>query len=92
MSYQLDVLPILTQNCRNACHNPISLQGNFNMDDFSQVHYYALPTNGINGVPYMVGNIRHDPGFPAMPQVGAKLNDCQIAVIKAWVDAGALNN
>lgn len=62
------------------------------MDDFSQVHYYALPTNGINGVPYLVGNIRHDAGFPAMPQGGAKLDDCKIALIKAWVDAGAPNN
>lgn len=62
------------------------------MDDFKQVHYYAQPTNGVNGVAYLVGNIRHDAGFNAMPQGGGKLTDCQIAIIKAWVDAGAPSN
>jgi hypothetical protein len=27
-----------------------------------------------------------------MPYDGGKLNDCQIATIKAWADAGALDN
>lgn len=90
VSYQANVLPILTTNCRNACHNPQLLQGNFNMDDFNQVHTYS--TTGLNGVSYMLGNIRHDPGFNPMPQVGTPLSPCEIATIKAWIDAGALQN
>jgi len=95
VSYQVHVLPILTKNCY-SCHsaqNYKSLTSNtFNMEDFTQVKYYANPANGINNVSYMVGNIRHDPGFVAMPNNGGKISDCEIATIKAWVDAGAPSN
>lgn len=94
VSFKVDVQPILVQNCRNSCHNSTDYRyyGNFNMDDLKQIQYYAQPANGINGVPFLIGNIRHDPGFVAMPQGGGKLADCDIALIKAWVDAGAPNN
>jgi len=95
VSYQAHVLPILVQNCY-SCHNAQnykSLASNtFNMEDFTQVKYYSSPANGINNVSYMVGNIRHDAGFVAMPSNGGKLSDCEIATIKAWVDAGAPSN
>jgi hypothetical protein len=95
VSYQTHVLPILVQNCY-SCHsaqNYKSLTSNtLNMEDFTQVKFYASPANGLNNVSYMVGNIRHDPGFVAMPNNGNKLPDCDIALIKAWVDAGAPNN
>jgi len=39
-----------------------------------------------------VGCIRHDSGFTFMPFQSGKLSPCDIALIKAWVDAGALNN
>lgn len=92
VSYTTDVYPILTKNCRTACHNSVTLQGNFDMADFTQVKYWATPANGKNGVSWLVGNIRHDSGFNAMPQVGDKLSECDIALIKAWADAGAPNN
>ena len=95
VSYQTHVLPILTQNCY-SCHGAktyqLSTAGTFNMEDFTQVQFYSNPANGRNNVSYMVGNIRHDAGFVAMPYSGGKLSDCDIATIKAWVDAGALNN
>lgn len=95
VSYQTHVLPILVQNCY-SCHsaqNYKSLTSNtLNMEDFTQVKFYATPANGLNNVSYLVGNIRHDPGFVAMPNNANKLADCDIALIKAWVDAGAPNN
>jgi len=95
VSYQNHVLPILVQNCY-SCHSAQNYQAlsskTFNMEDFTQVKYYATPANGINNVSYLVGNIRHDPGFVPMPNNGGKLSDCQIATIKAWVDAGAPSN
>jgi hypothetical protein len=39
----------------------------------------------------LVGAVSHKPGYQPMPQ-GGKLNDCQIALIKKWVRAGAQNN
>jgi hypothetical protein len=95
VSYQVDVLPILKQQCYR-CHSADkykSLSSNtLNMEDFTTLKYYATPANGRDNVSYLVGNIRHDPGFVAMPNDGGKLSDCEIATIKAWVDAGALNN
>ena len=95
VSYKADVLPILQQNCYR-CHNAANYQiltkNTFNMEVFTKVQYYASPANGINGTSFLVGNIRHDSGFVPMPYDGGKLNDCQIATIKAWVDAGALDN
>ena len=95
VSYQVHVLPILVQQCY-SCHsaqNYKSLTSNtFNMEDFTQVQFYSNPANGRNNVSYMVGNIRHDAGFVAMPYGGGKVSDCDIALIKAWVEAGARNN
>lgn len=95
VSYQVHVLPILVQNCY-SCHSAQNYQAlsskTFNMEDFTQVKYYATPANGLNNVSYLVGNIRHDPGFVPMPNNGGKLSDCEIATIKAWVDAGAPSN
>lgn len=97
VSYQVHVLPILTKNCY-SCHSAQEYQkstasgGIFNMEDFTQVKFYSDPANGRSNVSYMVGNIRHDAGFLPMPKNGNKLSDCDIATIKAWVDAGAPNN
>jgi hypothetical protein len=95
VSYKADVLPILQQNCyrcHNAANYQIMTKNTFNMEAFAKVQYYASPANGINGTSFLIGNIRHDSGFVPMPYDGGKLNDCQIATIKAWADAGALDN
>jgi len=95
VSYRLDVLPILKQQCYR-CHSAdkykVLASSVLNMEDFSSLKYYATPANGRNNVSYLVGNIRHDEGFIAMPYDGGKLSDCEIATIKAWADAGALSN
>jgi hypothetical protein len=38
------------------------------------------------------GAINHSPGFSPMPQGGNKMSSCDINKLKAWIDAGALNN
>ena len=95
VSYQLDVLPILKQQCYR-CHSAdkykVLTSNALNMEDFTSLKYYATPANGRNNVSYLVGNIRHDAGFIPMPFDGGKLSDCEIAIITAWVDSGALPN
>jgi hypothetical protein len=95
VSYQFDVLPILKQQCYR-CHSAdkykVLTSNTLNMEDFASLKYYATPANGRNNVSYLVGNIRHDDGFVKMPYDGGKLSDCNIALIKAWVDAGAPSN
>jgi hypothetical protein len=40
----------------------------------------------------LVGVISHAAGYPAMPQGGPKLSDCEIARIRTWVRQGTPNN
>jgi hypothetical protein len=99
VSYQTDVLPILKQNCYR-CHDAAHFAGpssrgslgNLNMESFPDLQFNSLPANGRNGVANIVGNVRHDAGFVAMPFDGGKLSDCDIAIIEAWSKAGAPNN
>jgi hypothetical protein len=40
----------------------------------------------------LFGSINHDPGFKAMPPTGNKMSECNIFIVKKWIDNGALNN
>ena len=99
VSYQLDVLPIFKADCFR-CHDaahyrlpaPQGSTGALNMESFSSIKNWTSSSAGINNVSYMVGCIQHTPGFTAMPYDGGKLDNCEIALIKSWVDAGAPNN
>ena len=53
-------------------------------------NYTADKTMALNGK--LMGTINHASGFSAMPKGGAKLSNCQIAVVQKWVTAGAPNN
>lgn len=95
VSYQTNVLPILKEQCY-SCHSAdkykTETSNTLNMEDFASLKYYATPANGRENVSYLIGNIRHAPGFQPMPKDGQKLSACEIALIQAWVDAGAPNN
>lgn len=98
VSYQQDVLPILKARCYR-CHSaanynnasPNGSGGVLNMESFAALQTWTQPTG--NGVSYLVGSIRQLPGYNPMPYDGKDGPDaCQIATIKAWVDAGAPSN
>lgn len=78
------VRPILQNNCV-GCHSGPTPPANLKLDNYDGVRAVA-----INGKLY--GVISHTPGYPKMPYNGNKLDDCRIARIKAWIDAGAPNN
>jgi len=85
MSYLNDVVPILSGNNCITCHNSSLSSGGINLDG-----YDFTKTQALNGKLY--GSINHDAGFMAMPQGTAKMDQCQIDKIKAWIDQGTLNN
>lgn len=98
VSYKLDVLPILKDDCYR-CHSeanynnpsPNGSNGALNMESFAALKTWAQPIGG--GESYIVGAIRHLPGYNAMPYDGQAGPDaCETAIIKAWVTAGAPNN
>jgi hypothetical protein len=95
VSYQAHILPILREQCY-SCHSAdkykTETSSTLNMEDFASLKYYATPANGRDNVSYLIGNIRHAPGFQPMPKDGQKLSACEIALIQAWVDAGAPEN
>ncbi|CAN5244782.1 hypothetical protein BH09BAC1_BH09BAC1_24180 [soil metagenome] len=81
------VKPIIMGNCY-SCHSASSSGGlgaGINLEDYGSLKGYA--DNGK-----LVCSIEHTNGCSAMPKGTAKLPDCQIAQIKAWVGRGAQNN
>ena len=84
MSYSGNVLPILEDNCY-SCHDQASNQGGVTLEGYINLKVYV--DNGK-----LLGVIKHEPGFPEMPQNSPQLGGCQIAKIEAWINQGALEN
>jgi cytochrome c5 len=87
VAYSQTVKPILTASCY-SCHsvsNANTFGSGINLETYSEL---MIQIN--NGK--LVGAISHSPGFTPMPQVGAKLDDCSIEKIKAWINEGAADN
>jgi mono/diheme cytochrome c family protein len=84
VSYAQKVVPLLQQYCY-SCHTGSFPSGNQLMGTFAADKAMAL-----NGMLY--GTIAHASGYSPMPQGMAKMTNCQIAVIKKWIDTGTLNN
>ncbi|MDX1408521.1 MAG: hypothetical protein R3330_10320 [Saprospiraceae bacterium] len=84
ISYTQNIVPIIEANCL-TCHDILSQNGNVVLDGYENVKQYADSGE-------LLGTIRHEPGFSAMPQGTSKLPKCSIDRIQAWVDAGAPNN
>ena len=85
VTYLSAVAPILQSNGCHGCHSGASPAGNISLQGYSNVKTIAM-----NGKLY--GAINHVAGFSPMPKGGNKMSACNISKIKAWIDAGALNN
>lgn len=84
MKFSTDIAPILKANC-NGCHNTTSAAAGVNTETYAGVK--AIADNKS-----LVGSITHATGYSPMPKGMAKLSDCDIDKIKAWVAQGARNN
>lgn len=84
MSYQDDILPIISDNCYQ-CHDAASNFGNVTLEGHAELSSYV--TGGR-----LLGVINHDSGFSPMPKNSSKLLDCQIEKIASWITDGAPNN
>lgn len=86
ITYAGVISPIFDANCRE-CHGTntaSALGGGIGLGDYQHVKQY--PGNSL------MGSIRHDPGSDPMPKGRAKISDCDIRRLQAWMDAGSLNN
>jgi mono/diheme cytochrome c family protein len=84
ISYTAKVVPILQASCY-GCHSGGSPSGGQAMGTYSTDRAMAL-----NGK--LLGVITHANGFSPMPKGGAKLSNCNIAIVRKWIEAGAPNN
>lgn len=82
-SFTAAIKPIILNSCV-GCHKPGSLGGNIDLSTYSLIKLQA--DNGK-----LLGSVSHAIGYSPMPQ-GGKLPDCEIAQIKKWIEAGALEN
>lgn len=83
-TYSEKVSTIIQTNC-NACHSTAVNSGGVSLEGYSNV--LAAQQNGT-----LMGTINHSAGHNAMPLGAAKLSDCDIANLNAWIHAGAPNN
>ena len=86
MKYTANVLPILKNNCY-TCHGIATNNGS---NGIILEGYDNLKVKADNG--QLIGVITHAPGYPPMPQGGAKLSDCDIHTVRSWINNGTQNN
>lgn len=84
MSYTTDVLPIIETNCY-GCHDAENNNAGINLEGHANL---VVRINDGS----LLGSMRHEEGWSAMPAGAPKLGDCQLEKISAWADQGALNN
>lgn len=84
VSFASDVQPILSTYCL-GCHSGSAPSGGIALSNHQQV--LVTVNNGK-----LLGSVSHSPGFSPMPQGQAKLNDCNIALIRNWINQGASYN
>lgn len=86
VTFSATISPVLQSKCATSgCHDAGTQSSGVNLSAYSGAKSIA-----VNGSLMQV--INHASGYPAMPQGGAKLDDCTIAKIQKWVNDGAPNN
>lgn len=85
VTYLNTVAPLLQSNGCTACHSGSAPSGNISLQTYASVRAVAM-----NGK--LFGAINHSPGFSPMPKGGNQMSGCSISKIKAWIDAGSINN
>jgi len=84
ISFKNDVLPIIDNYCY-GCHNTADPQGGYSYSTHSET------MKSVNDGTLM-GSIRFESGYVAMPEDSKMMPTCNIDLIQLWIDEGALNN
>lgn len=85
VTYSGTVVPILVNQCYSCHSGSASASLGLKLDTYS-----TLMVQVNNGS--LLGSVEHQNGFSPMPKGGGKMQDCDIAKIRTWIRAGALNN
>lgn len=86
VTYTGTVASIMGKSCATpACHDHNTQSGGYDLTT-----YAGLKMSVDDGK--LVGCIRQESGFDAMPKSAGKLDDCSINKIARWVNLGAKND
>lgn len=83
VTFSKTIMPLLETNCI-GCHKAGTVSGGVLLDSYANVKKY-IDNKKIWGA------INYQTGYSAMPPV-AKLTDCQLFIVKKWIDKGAKND
>lgn len=83
-TFTADIKPIMDKYCK-GCHSGSGAYAGIVLDNYTDV-----ATSTKDGL--LLGSIKHEFGFKAMPQGGNKLSDCEIRQVEKWIESGTLNN
>lgn len=83
-AYNADILPMINKYCV-GCHSSSAAPKGIALDSYNGI------VNAAN-TGQLLGAIRHETGYTAMPQGGSKLSDCEITIISKWINSGTPNN
>lgn len=85
MSFKTDMLPILKDNgcTASSCHGAGSSNGDLTI--YAGLKFVADENR-------ILGALRQEAGFSAMPKGGSKMDDCDIDKIAAWIEQGKKDN
>lgn len=92
VSYSAQIQPILAAEC-DICHSAEAADlvgGGNNLDGYDNVWNYTEPGDAGNSLFYQ--SVEWVPGASFMPKSGSKLSNCELALIRNWINQGALNN
>lgn len=84
VSYANDVLPIIETNCY-SCHQDAAICGDVNLEGYDNL---VLKVEDGS----LLGTMRHEDGWVAMPQGADKLSNSLIERVSTWIDEGYPNN
>lgn len=84
VTYSSSIKPIVDSKCATSgCHDAATVGGGYNMSTYDGVKAASAR---------IMGAIRQETGYSAMPKSANKLDDCSIAKFDKWIAEGAQNN
>lgn len=84
VSFKNDIIPIIDNYCY-GCHNTADPQGGYSYSTHSET--LKSVDDGT-----LLGSIRFESGYEAMPENSNKMPSCNIDLIRVWIEEGAMDN
>lgn len=87
VTYTHTIAPIMSANC-NVCHSGLNPQKSITTDNWAGLN--AAAAGGLDSQLWQA--VSHSMKVTPMPYQNGKLSECDLAKIRVWINAGALNN